>query len=81
MDTRCVFCNQTRESIKANKLFCTGVDSYTGECIWERDRHRFKPFSERELALIAKDEAECIKQMGEFADFVEKQKTTNITSE
>ena len=69
-ETRCVFCNQTKDSIKANKLYCAGVDSYTGECTWERDRHRFKPFSEKELEAQAKDEAEYIKQMGEFADFV-----------
>jgi hypothetical protein len=69
---KCVFCNAEKEAIKKNGLFCAGIDSYTGECTWERNRHRFKPFSEKELAKIQSDEDEYLKQMQGFVDFVEE---------
>ena len=70
---KCVFCRETKVAIRAEKLFCCGIDGYTGECTWERDRHRFKPFSEKELERIAYDEREMVRQMGDFADFVKEQ--------
>lgn len=76
MENTCVQCGETREAIKLHKLYCAGVDSYTGETTWEAPRHRFRPFSEKELAGKKRDEEKYLEQMQGFADFVNKQEAT-----
>jgi len=43
------------------------------ECVYEYKRHRFKPYSGRELAGMLADEHEMYRQMGDFAEFVQLQ--------
>ncbi len=73
-DDVCVQCHETRGEIKRSQLYCATVDAATengpGEVNAEWPRHRFKPYSKRELDAQARDEAEACRQMGEFADFV-----------
>lgn len=71
----CVQCGETRESIKANKLFCATV-TRDGETDHEWYRHRFKPYSAKEIAAQKRDEDEWIKQMGEMSDYIDTQSTT-----
>jgi hypothetical protein len=68
----CVQCGSTREAVKRGRLYCVTV-TYEGETDYEWPRHRFKPYSEKELARIKSDEDEYVRQMGEFADFVKKE--------
>ena len=49
----CVKCGETREAIKKHKLICGSV-SWEGELIDEFGRHRFKPWTEKELAEFDK---------------------------
>ena len=50
----CLQCNESEAAIRASQrrrdpIFCGAVD-YFGECLWEADRHRFRDWSDRELA-------------------------------
>lgn len=72
----CVKCGETLEAIRKHKLICGSV-SYEGELMEEYGRHRFKPYSFKELEEMRKDEEECIKQMGGFADFVDSMQSEN----
>ena len=76
----CLHCGQQREAIKRNKTFCATV-TYEGETDMEWSRHRFKPFSHKELEARRRDEDAYIKSMGDFADFVEKQKNLPTNTE
>lgn len=78
---KCLYCGETEAAIRKHQLFCGGVDAYTGEATWERARHRFKPFTEKELKAIEADELEAVKQMGEFAEYVENQAPTKTDKE
>ena len=65
----CLHCGQTREAIKRRKMFCATVTNTESgmETDYEWPRHRFTPYSVKELASIKADEDEYIKQMGEMA--------------
>lgn len=65
----CLNCGESREAIKRNKLFCATVDPQTGECDVEYPRHRFKPYSEKELKAIAEDEKALLDSMQSMVDF------------
>ena len=71
---KCVQCGQTREDIKRLGYFCaTMTHNESGsEVDAEWARHRFKPFSAKELEGQRRDEEECCRQMGDFAKFVEE---------
>ena len=52
-DRKCLFCNESEGAIRESQrrrdpIFCAAVD-YFGECLWERDRHRFADWTDREL--------------------------------
>lgn len=70
MNNTCVQCGETRESIKRNNYFCATLYSNENgtEVDQEWERHRFKPYSEKELKARQKDEDEYVKQMGEMAE-------------
>lgn len=68
----CLHCGQTKGAIKERKTFCATV-TYEGETDCEWPRHRFKPYSKKELEAIRRYEDEYIKQMGEMAEFIKKQ--------
>ena len=69
----CIQCGKTREEIKKGKLYCCTISSTedSSEVDQEWLRHRFKPYSNKELDLIAKEEKEICNQMGEMAEFLE----------
>jgi hypothetical protein len=71
----CVQCGETRAAIKDKKLYCASMSMTESgpEVDYEWSRHRFKPFSEKELAGQRADEEAYLKQMGDFADFVKAQ--------
>lgn len=73
-EERCIQCGKTREYIKKNEDHCyTETNNENGrEVDQEWPKHRFKPYSARELAAQKRDEDEICKQMGEMADFVKK---------
>lgn len=75
MNNECVQCGQTREAIKLHKLLCCTVSNTEAgmETDYEWNRHRFKPYSEKEFAGQRSDEEEMLKQMGEMADFVKSE--------
>lgn len=81
----CVQCGVDRKTIRAEQYICATVaestESGAGEVDAEWPRHRFKPYSEKDLAQRAADEAEYIKHMGEFADFVNAQQVTKSGDE
>lgn len=64
----CLHCGQHRNAIKERKTFCATV-TYEGETDCEWPRHRFKPYSKKELEAIKRDEDEYVKQMEEMSDF------------
>jgi len=72
-DPVCVQCGEYKSSIRKNELFCCLVGPDTengyGEVEAEWPRHRFKPYSKEELKQQEEDEQECIRQMGDFADW------------
>lgn len=68
----CLHCGETRQVIKERGYLCAIV-TYEGETDCEWARHRFKPYSKKELEAIKRDEDEYIKQMGEMYDFVYKE--------
>lgn len=45
----CLKCGETKEAIKKHKMICGCVDSQTGELLHEYGKHRFKPYSVREV--------------------------------
>lgn len=65
----CIQCGYTKSEIKKQKYFCVTMTSNESgnEVDGEWDRHRFRPYSEKELKAIASDEKEMVKQMGEMA--------------
>lgn len=70
MSNVCIQCGETREKIKKRGLLCA-IMSHTeagSELAQEFNRHRFKPYSEKELAAMKADEDEYVRQMGEFAN-------------
>lgn len=71
----CLHCGQTKDAIRKHKLFCaTETNTEAGrETDQEWDRHRFTPYSKKELDAIVKDELEMLKEMGDFAEFVKKE--------
>lgn len=74
----CLHCGETRGAIKKHKLFCATV-TYEGETDSEWPRHRFKPYSKKELEAMRKDEEEYIRQMQEFVEFVDNQACKKCT--
>ncbi len=76
----CIQCGETREAIKKHHLLCgTYMNTEAGrELDLEWGRHRFKPYSKKELEGQAKDDAEYIKQMGEMADMVLKSDLSTV---
>lgn len=75
MNDVCLQCGENREVVRKEKLFCATM-SHTeagSEVDAEYDRHRFKPYTEKELAAIKADEDEYVKQMGEMAEFFNKE--------
>jgi len=78
----CIQCGETREAIKRNKLFCCTMSHIeAGSEIDEKfDRHRFKPYSQKELDAIKSDEDEICRQMGDFADFFTNKKKSKNNS-
>lgn len=75
MTNECLQCGESRETIRKEHLFCcTMTHTEAGsEVDQEYDRHRFRPYTEKELAAIKADEDYYIKQMGEMADFFTKE--------
>ena len=73
--TTCIQCGETRKAIKLDGLFC-GVMSNTeegSEVESEWKRHRFKPYSVKEIASLRSDEEACIKEMGNmYESFINK---------
>lgn len=71
----CIHCGETRGAIQKHQLFCaTETNTEMGrEVDQEWNRHRFKPYSKKELARMKSDEDEYIRQMGGFADFLNTQ--------
>lgn len=72
-DRVCVQCGEYESDIKKREMCCAIVgpdteDGY-GEIEYEWPRHRYKPYSAKELESQRRDEEEYIKQMGDFADF------------
>ena len=51
--TKCVKCNEYRAAIRRHKMSCGLVNG--DELIEEYGRHRFTPYSKKELALIAEE--------------------------
>ena len=75
MNNTCVQCGRDRQQIKKRKYHCaTETNTEAGrEVDAEWERHRFKPYSQKELAARLKDEMEYIKQMSDMADFINKE--------
>ncbi len=53
---QCLYCGESRGAIRASQrsqspIFCGAVD-YFGEVEWERDRHRFRSWSDQELYSV-----------------------------
>jgi hypothetical protein len=71
----CLHCGETRAAIKKHKLFCaTETNTEAGrETDQEWPKHRFKPWTAKELAAQKADEDEHVRQMGEFAAMVERE--------
>lgn len=69
----CVQCGEGETEIRKRQLICATVDPSTedgpGEVNAEWPRHRFKPYSEKELAEMKANEDAYIKQMADFVDF------------
>jgi hypothetical protein len=53
-DDICVKCGERRASIRKHRLIC-GTVSYEGELIEELGRHRFTPFSKKEVDAMRFD--------------------------
>jgi len=68
----CIKCRENREAIRKHKMICGSVDSQTGELNQEFGRHRFTPYSKRELdkmsAEAKKDEEIWRKILAEDTD-------------
>ncbi|MFA5174769.1 MAG: hypothetical protein WC438_06325 [Candidatus Pacearchaeota archaeon] len=73
----CVQCGHTREEIKKKELCCCTIiyNESGSEVDTEWTRHRFKPYSKKELESMKKDEETMYKQMGEIVDFFKEQET------
>ncbi len=67
MNEECIKCGEHKAAIKKYQMTCGSVDPQTGELCAEFGRHRFKPWSDNELAIIQRGEEEIAKQMGEMA--------------
>jgi hypothetical protein len=66
----CVQCGYHRETIKKDGLLCGIMSSgEEPELIHEWQRHRFKPYSEKELAKRQAEEDYNAKSLGDMADF------------
>ena len=53
-DRSCLQCGEPEAAIKASQstadpIFC-GAEDHFGECEWEAERHRFRDWSDKELA-------------------------------
>lgn len=49
----CLQCGESQAAIRSSQqrrdpIYCAAVD-YFGECLWEADRHRFRPWTDGEL--------------------------------
>lgn len=71
MNNVCIQCGQDRATIKRNKYFCATVSNTEAgmETDQEWSKHRFRPYSVKELAKQEADEQAYIKQMGEMAEY------------
>lgn len=47
----CLQCGETLQAVRREKLYCATV-SYEGECIEEWNRHRWREWTDTELAPI-----------------------------
>ena len=65
---KCLNCDQPRAGIRRDGLIC-GLVGYDGELECEFPRHRFKPWTQRELDAHRRSEAEVARQMGDMADW------------
>jgi len=69
----CVQCGSSRSEIKRDGLICGIVGPSTengcGELKYEWERHRFRPYSKKELESKLADENAVIDQMGDMADW------------
>lgn len=51
-DTTCLQCGETYAAVRQEKLDCAIIDHYFGEVSYEWNRHRWKEWSDKELAYI-----------------------------
>jgi len=63
----CIQCGMSQSRIKKEQLIC-GTLSYEGELDEEWPRHKFKPYTQKELEAIRSDEEAYVKEMGEMAE-------------
>lgn len=64
----CVKCGENKSDIKKYGMLCGRVD-YFGDLEAEYGRHRFKPYSEKELGQQAKEQKAIADNLGDMADF------------
>ncbi len=68
-DRKCLHCGETRKETirRREELICGTTDPYTGELDAEFPRHRFKPWTEKELAAHRREQQHIAQQMGDMA--------------
>lgn len=53
-DKKCVKCGEYEKAIRKYEMICGETDEYSGELICEYGRHRFKPYTKKELDMQLK---------------------------
>lgn len=75
---KCHYCHESKAAIKHSQaikdpIFCVGMSGYESpEVDWERDRHAFV-ITQKLLDAEAEDWKEYGRQMGEMAEFMDKE--------
>lgn len=80
-DDVCVQCGECRGTIKRKELGC-GIMSggEEPELEYEWNRHRYRPYTKKELDAMLSDEDEKYRQMGEMADFIHKEMDKDLNN-
>jgi hypothetical protein len=67
-DRKCLHCKATRREIAQARgdLSCGIADAHTSELAAEFPRHRFKPWTEKEVAARRQEEQHIAAQMGDM---------------
>lgn len=80
-DDKCVQCGELKSTIRKEGYFCAIMgnayeEDAEVECEWPR--HRFRPYTQKEIDAQKRDEEEMFRQMGDMADFFNKEMDKNL---